>query len=136
MVLETNVDDCSPEILGYVMEKLLAAGARDVFFIPIYMKKCRPATLIKVICDMTLVKQLENILFSETSTIGIRKYAVSRRCLPRKPVTIPTKYGELKGKMIEHDGTIRTTVEYEDARRVALENNVSLIDVYNSICSS
>ena len=136
MVIETNVDDCTPEILGYVMEKLLVAGARDVFFIPVYMKKCRPATMIKVICDTTLVTQLENILFSETSTIGIRKYPVTRRCLPRKPVTVPTKYGELKGKMIEHDGATRITVEYEDARRIALENNVPLTEVYNSIFSS
>ena len=136
MVLETNVDDCTPEILGYVMEKLLAAGARDVFFTPIYMKKCRPATMISVLCDLTLVSQLENILFSETSTIGIRKYAVTRRCLPRKSVTIQTEYGELKGKMTEHDGATRISVEYEDACRLAREKNVPLIDIYNCIRNS
>ena len=115
------------------MEKLLSAGARDVFFTPIYMKKCRPATMISVLCDTALVAQLENILFSETRTIGIRKYPVARICLPRKSVTITTKYGEVKGKMTEHADVARIFVEYEDACRLARENNVSLIDIYNSI---
>ncbi|WP_321332271.1 nickel pincer cofactor biosynthesis protein LarC [uncultured Bacteroides sp.] len=133
MVIETNVDDSTPEILGYVMEKLFGAGAWDVFFIPIYMKKCRPATMINVICDLGSVTQMENILFSETSTIGIRKYPVGRRCLPRKPIMLTTPFGEVKGKKIEQGETSRITIEYDDACRLARENNVPLIDVYNSI---
>jgi uncharacterized protein (DUF111 family) len=76
---------------------------------------------------------MENILFSETSTIGIRKYPVSRRCLLRKPVMLTTPFGEVKGKKTELDGASRVTIEYDDACRLARENNVPLIDIYNSI---
>jgi uncharacterized protein (TIGR00299 family) protein len=126
MVIETNIDDTTPEILGYVMEKLLEAGARDVFYTPIYMKKCRPATMLTVICDEGKTPIIEHILFSETSTIGLRKYTAGRTCLPRKTVTFTTPYGDVKAKEISYNGVSRLTVEYDDACRLAKEKNVPL----------
>jgi uncharacterized protein (TIGR00299 family) protein len=125
-VIETNIDDSTPEILGYVMERLLEAGARDVFFTPAYMKKCRPATQISVICDTADIPAMENILFTETSTIGLRKYRVERTCLPRKSVTVSTPYGEIKAKETTFGNTSRIAIEYEDARRIAREKDIPL----------
>jgi uncharacterized protein (TIGR00299 family) protein len=125
-VIETNIDDTTPEILGYVMERLLESGARDVFFTPIYMKKCRPATRINVLCDDADTAVMERILFTETSTIGLRKYQVERTCLPRKTVTIDTPYGEVRAKETVYDDTRRISIEYDDARRLAKANNVPL----------
>jgi uncharacterized protein (TIGR00299 family) protein len=129
-VIETNIDDTTPEILGYVMERLLEAGARDVFFSPVYMKKCRPATRINVLCDEANVTVMEHILFTETSTIGLRKYSVQRTCLPRKAVTVSTPYGEVKAKETVYEHTSRIAIEYEDARRLAKEKNVPLQEIY------
>jgi uncharacterized protein (TIGR00299 family) protein len=131
-VIETNIDDTTPEILGYVMEKLFEAGARDVYFTPVYMKKHRPATQISVLCDEAKVPGMEYILFSETSTIGLRKYTVSRKCLPRRMTTVQTPYGEVKAKEITFDQTTRITLEYEDACRLAKEKNVPLREIYDS----
>ena len=130
-VVETNIDDTTPEILGYVMERLLEAGARDVFFTPIYMKKCRPATRINVLCDDADVAAMERILFTETSTIGLRKYRVERTCLPRKTLTITTPYGEVRAKETLYEDTRRISIEYEDARRLAKEKNVPLKAIMN-----
>jgi uncharacterized protein (TIGR00299 family) protein len=131
-VVETNIDDTTPEILGYVMERLLEAGACDVFFSPVYMKKCRPATCIHVLCDEADVPAMERILFSETSTIGLRKYRAERTCLPRKAVTVSTPYGEVKAKETAFGDSTRISVEYEDARRIAREKGVPLQDVYRA----
>jgi uncharacterized protein (TIGR00299 family) protein len=126
MVIETNIDDTTPEVLGYVMGKLLEAGARDAFFTPIYMKKCRPATMLTVICDEGKTPVMEHILFRETSTIGLRTYTAGRACLPRKTVTLTTPYGDVKAKEISYKGVSRLTVEYDDACRLAKEKNVPL----------
>ncbi|MDR0348387.1 MAG: nickel pincer cofactor biosynthesis protein LarC [Tannerella sp.] len=125
-VIETNIDDTTPEVLGYVMERLFEAGARDVFFSPIYMKKCRPATRINVLCDNADITAMEHILFTETTTIGLRKYSVERTCLPRKAVSVSTPYGEIKAKETVYDNMRRITIEYEDARRFAKEKNIPL----------
>lgn len=132
-VIETNIDDSTPEILGYVMDKLLKAGARDVFFTPVYMKKCRPATMISALCDDSKVEEMEGLLFRETSTIGLRKYKVTRTCLPRKEITISTPFGDVKAKETTYKGDIRITIEYDDACRLAKEKNIPLQDIYNSI---
>jgi uncharacterized protein (TIGR00299 family) protein len=131
-VIETNIDDTTPEILGYVMERLFEAGARDVFFAPVYMKKCRPATWLHVLCDEADIPAMERILFTETSTIGLRKYRVERTCLPRKAVTVSTPYGDVKAKETTFGDTSRISIEYEDARRIAREKGVPLRDVYGN----
>ncbi|MDR2474840.1 MAG: nickel pincer cofactor biosynthesis protein LarC [Bacteroidales bacterium] len=133
-VLETNIDDTTPEILGYTLERLFEAGVRDAYFTPVYMKKCRPAFLLTVLCDEIKIQEMEHILFTETSTIGIRKYTAERSYLPRKTVTLSTPFGEINAKEIICDsGTSRFAVEYEDARRLAKEKNVPLQDIYHSI---
>jgi uncharacterized protein (TIGR00299 family) protein len=126
VVIETNIDDTSPEVLGYVMGKLFEAGAKDVFFTPIYMKKSRPATMLSVLCEEAKTGSMEHILFSETSTIGLRKYLASRTCLPRQAATVSTPYGEVKGKETNYNGRRRLTIEYDDACRLAREKNVPL----------
>jgi uncharacterized protein (TIGR00299 family) protein len=126
MVIETNIDDATPEVLGYVMGKLFEAGARDVFFTPVYMKKCRPATMVSVICDEAKATVMEHILFSETSTIGLRKHIVKRTCLPRKATTVSTPYGDVKAKETCYNGISRLSIEYDDACRLAKEKNIPL----------
>jgi uncharacterized protein (TIGR00299 family) protein len=128
-VVETNIDDTTPEILGYMMEKLFDAGAGDVFFTPIYMKKCRPATRINIMCDDDKVAAMEHILFTETSTIGVRKYQVRRTCLPRRAVTIVTPYGEVQAKESIYGDTRRISIEFDDARRLAKEKSLPLKEI-------
>ncbi|MDR1344672.1 MAG: nickel pincer cofactor biosynthesis protein LarC [Tannerellaceae bacterium] len=125
-VIETNIDDTTPEALGYVMTRLMEAGARDVFFTPVYMKKCRPATLLTILCDEAEVLAMEHILFTETSTIGLRKHTAARTCLPRKIVTVETPYGDVKAKEIRYQNAIRQTIEYDDACRLAKEKHIPL----------
>jgi hypothetical protein len=130
-LLETNVDDSNPEIFGYVMEKLLAAGALDVFFTPIQMKKNRPATLLGVLCRPGEMNRLEDILLCETSTLGIRRQWVERRSLERSSETVPTAYGPIRVKVAHlPDGTTKRAPEYEDCRQAALTHNVPLREVY------
>jgi uncharacterized protein (TIGR00299 family) protein len=128
-VIETNIDDSTPEILGYVMDKLFESGARDVFFTPVYMKKCRPATKLSVICDAEKVSFMEHIIFTETSTIGVRKYDVKRTTLPRKEVIVSTPHGDVKGKEYEYNETKRISIEYDDARRLAEEKNIPIKEI-------
>jgi uncharacterized protein (TIGR00299 family) protein len=132
VVIETNIDDTTPEILGYAMERLLEAGARDVFFSPVYMKKCRPATKLTVLCDETQVAGMEQILFAETSTIGVRRYNAQRTCLPRKAVTLATPYGDVRAKETRCGDASHIAVEYEDARRLAREKGIPLREIYNA----
>lgn len=125
--LETNIDDCTGEVLGYVMEKLLQAGARDVHFIPVYMKKNRPACELTVICDECRIKELEQIIFQETTTIGIRKVKMERSVLPRESVTVTLKEGELKAKKCTlPDGQVRCYPEYDSAAELAEKSGLPL----------
>ena len=131
-VIETNIDDTTPEILGYVMEKLFDAGAKDVFFTPIFMKKHRPATQLTVLCEESQTPLMERILFTETSTIGLRKYQANRTCLPREIVKVTTPFGEVQAKKVSFDSATRLALEYDDACRLAKEKNVPLIEIYRS----
>ena len=131
VLLETNVDDNSAEINGYVMEKLFASGALDVFFTPIQMKKNRPATLISVLCRPTDENVLEMILFRETSTLGVRRQPVERRCLERSSETVDTPYGPVRVKVAHlPDGSSKRAPEYEDCKQAAQAHNVPLRVVY------
>jgi len=131
-IIETNIDDTTPEILGYVMDRLFEAGAKDVFFTPVYMKKHRPATQLTVLCDESQILQIEHILFTETSTIGLRKIQASRTCLPREIVKVTTPYGEVQAKKVSFGLLTRIALEYEDACRLAREKNVPLAEIYRS----
>jgi pyridinium-3,5-bisthiocarboxylic acid mononucleotide nickel chelatase len=133
VVLETNIDDLNPETYEYVMGRLFAAGALDVFLAPIQMKKNRPATLISVICWPSAAAALSDILFSETSTLGIRRYEVMRQALPRRSQTVETPYGPVRVKVAHWgDGQTKAAPEYEDCRKLAAQHNVPLREVYRA----
>ncbi len=133
LLLETNVDDNSAEINGYTMENLFAAGALDVFFTPIQMKKNRPATLISVLCRPADTEALETILFRETSTLGVRRQPVERRCLDRTSETVVTPYGPIRVKVARlPDGDSKRAPEYEDCKQAAQAHHVPLRVVYEA----
>ena len=130
-VLETNLDDLPGEIVGYTSTQLMAAGALDAFVTPIQMKKNRPGVMITVLCDEAQIPVMVDILFRETSTLGIRRYPVSRHKLNRKAATVQTSLGEIKGKLGWLDGRPPTfSPEYDDCVRVASERSVALREVY------
>jgi pyridinium-3,5-bisthiocarboxylic acid mononucleotide nickel chelatase len=130
-MLETNLDDLPPEVIGYCYDLLLAAGALDVFSTPIFMKKNRPGVLLSVLASEEKLPAMEEILFRETTTFGIRRYLVSRHKLNRKPCTVSTPWGPVQGKLgWQQDRTPVFSPEYEDCARVARQNGVALRDVY------
>ena len=132
-VLETNVDDVPPEIIGYCFEQLFASGALDVFTIPIQMKKNRPGVLLSVIATEETVPALETILFRETATFGIRRHTALRSKLQREVVTVETLWGPVKAKKGWREGVAVLTPEYEDCARIAREKGVALRDVYRAV---
>ena len=132
LVIETNIDDMSPELYDYVFERLFAAGARDVFLTPVQMKKNRPGVLLSVVGEASLREKMTAIIFSETSTIGVRYYPVARAVLKREVVRVKTKYGAVKVKVVEQpDGARRGAPEYDDVRRIAALKKVPLKAVYD-----
>ncbi|MBN2006511.1 MAG: nickel pincer cofactor biosynthesis protein LarC [Anaerolineae bacterium] len=132
-VLETNIDDLNPEIYEYVMGRLFAAGALDVFFAPIQMKKNRPATLLRALCRPEDVPALAAILFAETTTLGVREHRVRRHTLPRESCTVETPYGPVRVKIARlGDGQVKSAPEYEDCRRLAGQHGVPLREVYHA----
>lgn len=130
VVMETNIDDCSGEIFGYTMEKLFKAGAIDVFFTPIFVKKNRPAYRLTVACKGEDLYRLQKIIFDETTTIGIRYRYEARTELGREMTEIDTKYGRLKVKKVNNNGETYLYPEYEDMKRLAEENNIPLKELY------
>lgn len=127
MVLEANIDDLNPQIYQYVMDKLLEAGALDVWLTPIMMKKGRPATKLSVLLKEELRVQVENIIFRETSTIGLRYYRTDRTVAERKGISVKTQWGEIQVKQSYVKGILcNTCPEYEDCRRVAAAHHVPL----------
>ena len=130
VVMETNIDDCSGEILGYTSEKLFANGALDVFYTPIFMKKNRPAYRLSVACRKEDMFKLQNIIFKETTTIGIRYRFESRTELGREFVEIDTKYGKIIEKKVTNNGETYVYPEYESMKKIAEENNIPLKELY------
>jgi len=132
-VLETNLDDLPGEIVGYTTSQLLTAGALDAFVTPIQMKKNRPGVMVTVLCDEARIPQMEDILFRETTTLGIRRYEVSRHKLKRQAVTVQTPFGPVQGKIGWINGRPPTfSPEYDDCARLAAAQHVALRDVYQS----
>ena len=130
-IIETNVDDMSPEISSYVMDKLFEHGALDVFFVPILMKKGRPAIQINVLCPSNIRNLLIKVLLTETTTFGVRFYTGDRVILNRDYVEINTKWGPVRAKRGYLNGDlIKTVPEYEDCKSLAEKNNVSLQSVF------
>lgn len=131
--METNIDDCSGETLGYVMERLMKEGARDVHYIPAYMKKNRPAWILTVICKKEKMKDLEKIIFEETTSIGIRYTQMERTILKREQRTVTTPYGEAQVKVCLLDGEERFYPEYESVALLSRENHIPYFQMYQNI---
>lgn len=134
LVVETNLDDMPPEFFGYLMEKLFEKGAYDVFYSPIQMKKNRPGTMVRIICDESLKDDIISILFRETTTLGVRCYNVKRYKLQRAQKTIETSFGKMKVKVV-HDleGDQRIIPEFEECARIAREKGLPLRSVYEAV---
>lgn len=128
--LETNIDDCTGELMGYVMDRLFESGAVEVNYTPVFMKKNRPAYLLTVLCAKESVSTLENIIFSETTTIGIRRMKMERTILERKMETVPLAVGEIQVKQCTlPDGTIRRYPEYETVAQLARETGRTMHEI-------
>jgi uncharacterized protein (TIGR00299 family) protein len=127
IVIEANIDDMNPQNFAYVNEKLLQAGALDVFTVPVQMKKGRPGQLLQVLAPSDAVDALSRVIFQETTTIGVRKYPVDRTTLDREFVEVETEYGRVRVKVSKLGGEIvNFAPEFDDCVRLARENNVPL----------
>ncbi len=129
-VIECEIDDMNPQIFGVVMDRLYAAGALEVFYIPVQMKKNRPGTLLTVVAPPALRAQMTNIIFRETTTIGLRHYEVGRECLDRTIVAVETPVGTVRFKVASRDGQVlNATPEFEDCATIARATNLPVKEV-------
>ena len=132
-MLETNIDNMNPEIYGYVMERLFAAGALDVYLNPIIMKKNRPAVVLTVLCKPAGVAAMREILFAETTTLGVRVREVDRYCLRRRIESVETPYGAVHVKIVgSAGGEEKAAPEYEDCAQAARSHAVPVRIVYEA----
>ena len=137
VVVETCIDDMNPEVFGFLMEQLFEKGALDVYWIPIYMKKNRPGTMVQVLCRADCRDDLIDCILSETSSLGVRYYNTKRCMLTRETVIVKTVYGEIQVKrIIEGNGGVRVVPEYEVCKKIALEKNIPIRIVYDNIIKS
>src|SRR5215216_4479542 len=126
-MLETNLDDASPQIIGHVMDRVLELGALDCFFTPVQMKKNRPGVLLSVLCGRDEKEPVMKLLFTETTTLGVRSYEVMRRALQRSVVRVETQYGLIDVKVAHLDGRVVNEMpEFEQCRQAAANANVPL----------
>ena len=130
VVMETNIDDCQGEVLGYCMEKLLKEGALDVFYTPIFMKKNRPAYRLTVTAKTKDLEKMQEIIFTETTTIGIRYRFEERACLERELVEVDTKFGKINAKKVVAGDKTFIYPEFESIKKVAEEKNIPLKELY------
>lgn len=129
--LETNLDDLSPELTGAVMARLLAAGALDVWFTPIQMKKNRPGVMLSVLCEEVAASALADLIFGETSAFGLRTERIVRLKLARRFETVATQYGEVTVKLgLKGDHVVQRAPEFESCRALAEKAGVPLRAVY------
>jgi uncharacterized protein (TIGR00299 family) protein len=134
MVLECNIDDMSPELHGYLFERLLGAGAQDVWLTPIHMKKSRPAVTVSVLCSAEDEARLIDLLISETSTFGLRRYRVEKLPLPRETREVETSLGKIRVKTAFVDGRpAKWKPEFEDLRDIAVKTGLPLREVQQSV---
>lgn len=133
--LESNIDDCSGETLGYVMELLYEAGAREANYMPVFMKKNRPAWLLTVVCKEDQVSGMERIIFKETTTIGIRRQKMERTVLKREMRTVVTPLGDVEVKVCIFDGQEYIYPEYESVKKICKKTGVSYREAYHmAVC--
>jgi pyridinium-3,5-bisthiocarboxylic acid mononucleotide nickel chelatase len=129
-VLEANLDDLNPQVFGYVVDRLLTEGALDTFALPVQMKKNRPGMLLTVLAKPEDASRLTQIIFTETSTLGVRRREEQRQVLARKWITVVTRWGDVRLKIASMNGTVTNYApEYEDCRKIAAEHQVPLKSV-------
>ena len=133
--METNIDDCSGEVLGFVMERLMKAGARDVHYVPVFMKKNRPAWVLNVICKEEDMEKLQNIIFEETTTIGIRYIRMERAILQREQRIVQTPWGEAQVKVCTLNGKEQFYPEYESVAELSRANEIPFAEIYQYLVS-
>jgi uncharacterized protein (TIGR00299 family) protein len=130
LIVETNLDDVSPQIVGHLMERAFERGALDCFFTPVQMKKNRPGVLISILCRPQDRETFYQLLFNETTTLGVRSHEVERRALPRETMLVETEFGAIRVKVARTQGRIvNATPEYEDCRAAARKFDAPLRDV-------
>ncbi len=130
LLIETNIDDMNPEVYPYVIEKLLSSGANDAYLVPIIMKKGRPGILLSVLVSESKLDNVLKIIFTQTTTLGVRIIEIKRRKLPREQREIETPFGKVKFKLVSIDNVERLIPEFEECKRIAEERNLPLIQVY------
>ncbi len=132
--VEVNLDDASGELLGHVMDRLLEAGALDVYYVPIYMKKNRPATMLTVLCRPDHFPAVRSLIFRETTTFGMRYSPMTVHRLERRFDAVETPWGVVRVKVGLFEGEIvQQAPEYEDCRRIAAESGLALKRVYEEV---
>lgn len=132
-VMESNIDDCTGEMLGFAMEMILAAGAADVWATPIFMKKNRPAYMVSVLCREDKVEELETLVLTQTTTIGVRRYPVSRTIMDRRNETVSTRFGDAQVKVCGYKGKQYFYPEYESVKTICREHGVDFRIAYDEI---
>jgi pyridinium-3,5-bisthiocarboxylic acid mononucleotide nickel chelatase len=134
LLLETNIDDLSPQILGFVMERAFDSGALDCWFTPIQMKKNRPAVMISILCEPDKKHIFTQLLYTETSTLGVRIKEIERNCLTREIVKIETEFGAVDVKIASHKGKfVNAKPEYEQIREIALKSKIPLRKIEQTV---
>lgn len=132
--MEVNLDDIPGEWLGYVMDLLFDAGANDVFYTPIYMKKNRPGVLVQLLCSKQKVNQMKEILWGETTTLGIRYYPLTVHRAERKFTKVETEWGTVTVKQgVRNAEVVQHSPEYEDCKRIADRYGIPLKKVYEAV---
>ena len=134
LLMETNLDDISPQVLSYVMERAFALGVLDCWFTPIQMKKNRPATMISVLCSKDKRELISGLLYSETTTLGLRIREVERECLSRDIRSVATQFGPVDVKLAYYEGKLVNAMpEFEQVKKIAIEAGLPLKDVQTEV---
>lgn len=132
--MEVNLDDISGEVLGYVMDLLFEAGANDVYYTPIFMKKNRPGVLLQILCSKKSLNKMKEILFKETTTLGVRYYPLTVHRMERTFTKVETKWGAVTVKLGIFNGEIvQRSPEYEECKKLAETHNLPLKKIYKAV---
>ena len=131
-LIETNIDDMTPEIYGYLIDRLIADGARDAYLTPVIMKKGRPGVMLSVLADPDCTQSVTDRIFRETTTLGVRIRRVDRQTVSRRSEIVETSFGPVTVKVADYGGRTRIAPEYEDCARIAVERDVPVLDVYRA----
>ena len=129
VLLETNIDDCSGEALGYTMDKLFEAGVKDAWYSPIFMKKSRPAYQLLVMVKPEQEEDAIRIIFKHTTAVGMRRQELDRVIMDREPTTVDTPYGPVKANRFTYGDIEKVSIEYDDAKRLADEADAPICGI-------